>query len=168
LPVVKRVSQVKAEQGSCKVSFRSLPSMFRSMSRSLASLFIVFCVLASVSLSAQILPLDIPPNRLFYSSTKLSLPSNIITGYIFHTQPNLADWRGIDEQGRLVPGIDANKPSNEDYIVANMYRNMNHFMGWDGGLVRYNGFRDVWNLAGENWWNIPCDLDNNNVNRGLR
>jgi hypothetical protein len=53
--------------------------MFRSASRSLASLFIVFCVLASVSLSAQILPLDIPPNRLFYTETVFPADGYIIS-----------------------------------------------------------------------------------------
>ena len=58
--------------------------------------------------------------------------------------------------------------SESDRKSASELPGVLHFMGWDGGLVRYNGLRDVWNSAGENWWNIPCDLDNNNVNRGLR
>ena len=79
------------------------------------------------------------------------------TGYSIHTHTNVSDWQGVNWQAEPVPGLAPSKLSNGDLQRAWSLPQMSHFMGWDGGLVRYNGLGVTWNLAGSGWWKTNCE-----------
>jgi hypothetical protein len=82
-------------------------------------------------------------------------------GYTFHTHTNLPGWIS-NENLPLIPG----SISNEDFNnIAKIFSKMQHFMGWDGGLVNYgydkkgNTFNET--LAGLGWHLVNCNKKTN-------
>ena len=95
---------------------------------------------------------------LVNSSILLPYNSNNPLGYSFHTHHNIPGWYGVTLDGGRISGLVPWQLSGGDLKRAGDLPGMNHFMGWDGGLVRYDASGIIDNLAGSGWWTIiPCE-----------
>jgi hypothetical protein len=84
---------------------------------------------------------------------------NYDTGYAFHTHPNFLDsFTGFNSPDGHNTFSNPGRLSNGDFASAWEHNKALHFMGWDGGFVRFNGLGMRWDLAGPGWYgeNVDC------------
>ena len=70
-------------------------------------------------------------------------------GYMFHTHLTLPGFQGLGPP---------NLPSESDIAGAGANSHLKHFLGWNGGLLQFDGKGVVSQIAGPMWWtSLVCD-----------
>jgi hypothetical protein len=91
-----------------------------------------------------------------YGGISFDLPGDA-TGLMFHTHVNTPKGSFFDPVGPEKGGYP--KPqdiSRYDMDFAADHPNMTYIMGWNGGLMQYNGSGLVQNIGKSGWWDIDC------------
>jgi RHS repeat-associated protein len=114
--------------------------------------------------SGQIIGSGLWEGTSFYGSTDFR--GSVPKGYTFHTHLTFSSpytgFKGGEHIRVLPPEI----ISSGDKNLATFYLNhgygpleVNHFLGWSGGLATYDGNGGLSPIAGEGWWRARGGLD---------